>query len=172
MGVSVSEGRKGGYYALEMAIKRGVGAGWVFQHHTGGAQKLVADMLQNLMDRNLGPAIGKALITLLVARKKEILDAGMNEKEWYDIWEEPLSDYLKNEELRQRVVTYILPGVLKPSAECFRTFTQSLGLSKDNTITDEGLDLSPLLSCLKVGKELGFVGEIGRMLCFHFDVTS
>lgn len=162
--MSVGEGRKGGYYALEIAVKRGVGAGWVFEKYAGGAEKLVVDMLGNLVDRNLGPAIGKVVVALLAARRKEVIDAGKDEKEWYSIWERPLRTALKSEELRQRVVIYVLPGVLKSSAECFRMFSQSLGLGESDDIKDDGsLDLGALLCCLKAGKELGFVGEIGRL---------
>ena len=163
-GVSASEGRKGGYYALEIAVKRGLGAGWLLEYYAGGAHKLVSDMLNNLMDWNLGPAIGKVVIALLSARRKEILAEGRDEKEWYAVWEKPLRDALRSDELRQRVVVYILHGVLQPSAQCFREFAQSLGLSEDDDIrNDESVDLGALLCVLKAGKELGFVGEIGRL---------
>ncbi|KAF8531293.1 putative death-receptor fusion protein-domain-containing protein [Trichophaea hybrida] len=160
-GVSVGEGRKGGYYVLDVAVRKGAGVGWTFEH-AGGAEKLVGEMLANLVDRNLGPAIGKAVVTLLAARRKELMDEGVEEKEWFMLWEDPLKKALRSEELRPRVVNYVLPGMLKPSAECFRMFVQSLGLGEDGNIrSDEDLDLGALLCCLKAGKELDFVGEIG-----------
>ncbi|KAI5787529.1 putative death-receptor fusion protein-domain-containing protein [Pyronema domesticum] len=161
VGVSVGEGKKGGYYALDIAVRKGAGAAATFEY-AGGAEKLVGEMLANLIDRNLGPAIGKAVVTLLVTRRKELIDEGKGEKEWLQIWQEPVKKALVDEELRPRIVNYVLPGLLKPSAEGFKIFVQSLGLSEEGTVTgakDSGL--GALLSCLKTGKELGFVGEIG-----------
>lgn len=162
-GVSVGEGRKGGYYALDVAVRKGAGAAWTFEY-AGGAEKLVGEMLANLVDRNLGPAIGKAVVTLLVARRKELMEEGVEERVWLQLWEGPLKRALRSKELRPRVVNYVLPGMLKPSAECFRMFVHGLGLGEDGNIwNEEDLDLGGLLCCLKAGKELDFVGEIGRL---------
>lgn len=163
VGVAVGEGKKGGYYALDTAIRKGVDARWVFEQ-AGGAQKLVREMLSNLVDRDLGPSIGKALVALLVARRKQLLEQGKGDQEWLEIWEKPMSDALRNEDLRQRVVMYALPGVIKSSLGCFRALVRGLGLGEDgsaNGINDQ--DLGVLLCCLKLGKELGFVGEIGKL---------
>jgi hypothetical protein len=163
VGVAVGEGKKSGYHALDVAIKKGAGAGWVFEY-AGGAEKLVRELLANLVDRDLAPAIGKAIVSLLVVRRKELLDVG-KEKDWFDVWANPVREALRSEELRGRVDTYVLPGLLRPSPECFRELAESLGLDRDGGAGDiSDTDLGALLCVLKVGKELGFVGEIG-MLC-------
>jgi hypothetical protein len=165
VGVSVGEGKKCGYHALDLAVRKGAGAEWVFAY-AGGAGKLIREMLTNLVDRDLAPAIGKAVISLLVVRRKELLDRERKEKEWLEIWEGPMRDALRNEELRQRVVTYVLPGLLRPSPESFRLFVEGLGLTADGKADNIGdIDLGALLCILKVGKELGFVGELGMLCC-------
>ncbi|KAA8911474.1 putative death-receptor fusion protein-domain-containing protein [Sphaerosporella brunnea] len=119
-------------------------------------------MLANLVDRDLAPAIGKAIVSLLVVRRKELLDDGKGEKVWLGIWSDPVREALRSEELRQRVVTYVLPGLLKPSCQGFQVFCESLGLSADGGVGKIGdADLGALLCVLKAGKELGFVGELG-----------
>lgn len=160
-GVSAGEGRKGGYYALDVAVRKGVDAAWVFES-AGGARRLVRRLLANLFDRDRAPSIGKLLVGLLKARRKELGEA-KGEQEWMRIWEEPLREAMMSEELRHRVVTYVLPGVMGVSEECFRKFLEGFGLDKDGDFKDvRDENLGALLCCLKTGKELGFVGEIGR----------
>lgn len=162
VGVSVGEGKKGGYYALDLALRKGVSARWVCEY-AGGEEKLVGEMLSNLEDRNLGSVIGKAVVALLVTRREELLHEGKTEADWLKIWAGPIKRVLHSEELRPRVVNYVLPGILKLSVECFRVFVLDLGLDDGGNIrNDVDLNLGALLCCLKAGKELGFVRDIGK----------
>lgn len=179
-GINVGEGRKGGYYSLDVALRKGVGAEWVFSEYERlglgaksgqwkGEQRLVNDLLQNLQDRNVCPAIGKALVSLLASRRTEIVKSGEAETTWLTAWEGPIKEALRQEDLRGRVQIYILPGLFKESSVCFERFVTGLGYAQStgelSTISEGHTSeeaLGALLCCLSVGKDLAFVGEIGK----------
>ena len=179
-GINVGEGRKGGYYSLDVALRKGVGAEWVFGEYRRitassasqeGGGRLVEDLLRNLEDRNLCPSIGKACVSLLAARRKEIMVSRAPELEWVGVWDGPLRRSLQNEELRTRVQIYILPGLFKESAVCFGKFVNDIGYAQftgapgaaaQQKMSEE--ELGSLLCCLSVGKDLGFVGDVGKQI--------
>lgn len=149
--VEGGKSRKVGYYVLQALLKRGIGAEWVFLENP----RVVEDMLFALKDRMLAPVIGKALVTLLDVRKKEV---SQDLPTWMEIWEAPLNVALRCEEVRGNVQIYALPGLFRLSQECFVGFVQGLGLKRCGQGDEE--DLMSLLCCLKVGRDLGFVDEI------------
>ncbi|KAL7269129.1 hypothetical protein RUND412_008219 [Rhizina undulata] len=132
-------------------------------------RKLVYDMLFSLKDRTLSPSIGKALIGLLSARREEFLaTAGDEEGEklWVQIWEVPLKAALSKDDIRGNVQIYVLPKLFAQRMACFRRFVEGLGLKRYSNIKGcegeaDGEELMSLLCCLKVGKDIGFVDEIG-----------
>lgn len=187
-GVRSGAGRKVGYYVLEVLVrKKIVGAAWTMGRYRDlcapcaaeDGDKLVRDMMACLKDRTLSPVIGKALVGLLSARRQEIVAAAGTQAEWMELWEAPLKSVLAVEELRGNVQIYALPGLFKISPECFGMFVEGLGLARysDETVgdggedesVDDGKELMSLLCSLKVGKDLGLVGEIST--CIH-DILS
>lgn len=154
-GVERGEGKKGGYYAVEVALRKGVSADWLMTTYTGVS--LLSDMLEGLIDRNLAPVIGKTVVALLASRRREM---GDDDAQWARVWTESVRMALQNEGLRPRTVTYVLPGLLKLSVKSFEKFIRSLGLDENGSISVDA-DLGVLLCCLVVGKELGFVGDSG-----------
>lgn len=150
-----ARGKKVGYYVFEVLMRKGVGAEWVFAKHS----TIVGEMLMALRDRTLSPVIGKAVVGLLAARKTELNDL----RRWIECWEEPLSTALRSEEVRGNVQVYALPGLFRLSPECFVQFVQGVGLrryNQGNVSSGSEVNLMSLLCCLKVGRDLGFVGEI------------
>jgi hypothetical protein len=154
-GLRVGEGRKGGFYVLEVAVKRGFSAAKVSEVYGGGEGRLVADMIRGLLDRNLGPAVGKAVVAVLRARRKEVAE----EHAWVESWLRQMKDGLGEEELRGKIAIYILPGLFAVSGTGFERLAKELGLKEDGSVGEE--QLGALLCVLKVGKDLAFVGEIG-----------
>lgn len=187
-GVRSGAGRKVGYYVLEVLVrKKVVGAAWIMDRYRDlcapcvaeDGDNLVRDMMACLKDRTLSPVIGKALVGLLSARRQEIVAAAGTQAEWMELWEAPLKSVLVIEELRGNVQIYALPGLFKISPECFGVFVEGLGLARYSDETagdggedgsaDDGKELMSLLCSLKVGKDLGLVGEIST--CIH-DILS
>jgi hypothetical protein len=114
-------------------------------------------MLSALKDRMLAPVVGKALVAVLEIRREEM---GRDESAWMAIWEVPLRIALRCDEVRGNVQIYAMPGLFRLSRECFVRFVQGFGgLEGSGEGSEE--DLMDLLCCLKVGRDLGFVGEIG-----------
>lgn len=181
VGIGSGGGKKVGYYVLEVLVRKGaVGAAWAMgryrelgsQEAAGEGDVLVGDMLSCLKDRTLSPSIGKALVSLLSARKREMAAAG-TQNGWIGLWEAPLRGALASEELRGNVQIYALPGLFKLSPESFRVFVEGLGLLRYSAEGSEaveedsgdGEELISLLCCLKVGKDLGFVDELSTYTC-------
>lgn len=187
-GVRSGAGRKVGYYVLEVLVrKKVVGAAWTMDRYRDlcapcaaeDGDNLVRDMMACLKDRTLSPVIGKALVGLLSARRQEIVAAAGTQTEWMELWEAPLKSVLAIEELRGNVQIYALPGLFKISPECFEVFVEGLGLARysdetagdggEDESADDGKELMSLLCSLKVGKDLGLVGEIST---FIHDILS
>ncbi|TGZ77092.1 hypothetical protein EX30DRAFT_335894 [Ascodesmis nigricans] len=172
VGVETIEGKKGGYYCLDVALRKGLSAGWVVEEYwktraTASAKKLpgepiVRDLLRNLEDRNLCPAIGKAFTSLMTSLHAELKD---NESRWMDMWQSPVKDCLADEDSRGRAQIYILPGLFKASPLCFGKFVADIGMGDAQGSRSNGLgedDPGALLCCLKVGKDLDLVAEVGE----------
>ncbi|KAI5779807.1 putative death-receptor fusion protein-domain-containing protein [Geopyxis carbonaria] len=146
-GVDAGEGRKGGFYALEVAIRRGVGAAWVLEQYP----RLVEHLLRALEERGLAPEVGKSLVGVLAALQREVGAEGA-----WALWGAPVVDALRGE-LRGRVGVYVLPGLLRASPEGFLKLLASLGGVNATAVAD----LAAVLTVLRVGKDLGLVGDIG-----------
>lgn len=166
--------RKAAFYLLEVLAKRGVGAARVFAEYrrmrpdgSADGEQLVHDMLCYLEDRDLCPVIGKALVALLEARRQEMVKEGVAEKEWLSVWATPMKKSLADDDLRWKIQTYVLPELFRWSPGCFEKLLHQLGLRQDAGAASEespedaeGM-LGALLCCLKVGKDVGLVGEVG-----------
>lgn len=131
---------------------------------------------------HLASAAAKAFLTILAARKAELLQQGAVQVVWEGVWNDLLREALRGDLVplgsthegvggackatavsRGNLTTYILPGVFKLAGiDGLRRFVARFQLTIDGMSQLE--DLSAWLCCIRVGREMGIVDDIGTQV--------
>ncbi|KAF8455328.1 putative death-receptor fusion protein-domain-containing protein [Terfezia claveryi] len=156
--------------------------------HPHGYPLLLQHLLTTVStDRAFASASAKTFLALITARKTEFLaEYPTQEKlgvaEWTSVWDRLLRAALRGELVspedigvreagedkadalaRRNLTTYVLPGVFKLiAAEGLKDFIAGFGVVSDSGVrAGEEWDVNAWLCCIRVGREIGFVGDIG-----------
>jgi len=138
-------------------------------------------------DRALASASAKTFLALITSRKSELLNEYPQQEklgvaEWTSAWDGLLRAALRGELVsmkdigvreagedkacalaRGNLTTYVLPGVFKlAGADGLKDFIAGFGVVSGSGIqTGEEWDVNAWLCCIRVGREIGFVDDIG-----------
>ncbi|RPB22245.1 hypothetical protein L211DRAFT_827052 [Terfezia boudieri ATCC MYA-4762] len=156
--------------------------------HSHGYPLLLQHLLITVStDRAFASASAKTFLALITARKTELLaEYPTQEKlgvaEWTSVWDRLLRAALRGELVspedigvretgedkadalaRGNLTTYVLPGLFKlTGADGLKDFIAGFGVVSDSGVqAGEEWDFNAWLCCIQVGRELGFVGDIG-----------
>lgn len=117
---------------------------------------LFEDILSQLHHKSNASSASKAFVALVGRLNSQATIP----KPSLDIWCNPLEVFIAGTDGRQLADLYILPSLFKTTGEkCYYTVIERWGVRRDPDITHlEFCDQTELqLSCLKVGKELGYI---------------
>lgn len=123
--------------------------------------------------QDTAPVAGSAVCAILEhGRRQQAKHLANGEADSLPIWVEPLqSTVRRNPDAMQNFRSHVFPDLFRPVLTDYLRFLEHLHLddhirlkpsSNDTSKPSDDLEASLLFTCLQVGKDMGFVQEVGR----------